>query len=97
MFGMKHYLVNLYQVCSIYAAGAKMALPLVPPGTWPAFNKYLYVSFKQNSGERFRAFWSSYLEVSLANSVEQDQTSLFGAISDLSPYMYMYFACKLNC
>ena len=26
-------------------------------GTWPAFYRYLYVSFKQNSGERFRATW----------------------------------------
>ena len=72
-----------------------MALPLVSLGTWSAFNRYLYVSFKQNSGERFRASWPSCLEVSLENSVEPDQTAPFGAISDLSPYMY--FACKLNC
>ena len=32
-----------------------MALPQVSPGTWPAFNKYVYVGFKQNSGEPFRA------------------------------------------
>ena len=29
------------------------------PGTWPTFNRYLYVGVKQNSGERFRATWSS--------------------------------------
>ena len=35
--------------------GPKLAWPKVSTGTWPAFNRYLYVSFKQNSGERFRA------------------------------------------
>ena len=29
------------------------------PGTWSAFYRYLYISFKQNSGERFRAIWPS--------------------------------------
>ena len=29
------------------------------PGTWSAFYRYLYVSFRQNSGERFRATWTS--------------------------------------
>ena len=29
------------------------------PGTWSAFYRYLYVSFKQNSGECFRATWPS--------------------------------------
>ena len=33
----------------------------VSPGTWSAFNRYLYVSFKQNSGERFRGTWPSCL------------------------------------
>ena len=32
-----------------------MAPPQVSSGTWSAFNRYLYVSFKQNSGERFSA------------------------------------------
>ena len=36
-----------------------MASPKVSPGTWSAFNRFLYVSFKQNSGERFRATWPS--------------------------------------
>ena len=46
---------DLYQACS------KMAPPEVSPGTWSAFSRYLYVSFKQNSGERFRATWPSCL------------------------------------
>ena len=48
IFGMWHDLVNLYQVCS---------------RTWPAFNRYLYVSFKQNSGERFRVAYSALSSV----------------------------------
>ena len=55
IFGMKHHLVDLYQVCSNYAPEGKMAQRQVSPGTWSAFNRYLYVSFKQNSGERLRA------------------------------------------
>ena len=35
-------------------------------GTWPAFNRYLYVSDKQNLGERFRATWPSYLNMQLS-------------------------------
>ena len=31
--------------------------PQASQGTWPAFNRYLNVSFKQTSGERFRANW----------------------------------------
>ena len=50
--------MDLYQSCSNYAPG-----PL--PGTWSAFYRYLYVSFKQNSGERFRATWPSCLLVDL--------------------------------
>ena len=52
IFGMLHHLVDLYQVCSNYAPGAKMAPHQMSPGTWSAFNRYLSVSFKQNS-ERF--------------------------------------------
>ena len=55
IFGMKYHLVNLYQVCSNFAPWAKMALSKVSPGTWSNFDRYLYVSFKQISGERFRA------------------------------------------
>ena len=40
----------------------KLAPPQVSPGTWPAFNRYLYVIFKQNSGERFRASWPGPLD-----------------------------------
>ena len=29
------------------------------PESWSAFYRYLYVSFKQNSGEHFRATWPS--------------------------------------
>ena len=39
----------------------KMVPPQVSPGTWPTFNIYLYVSFKQNSCERLRASWPSCL------------------------------------
>ena len=39
--------------------GPKLAPLQVSTGTWPAFNRYLHVSFKQNSGERFRATWPS--------------------------------------
>ena len=59
IFGMKHVLVDLYQVCSNYALGPKMAQPQLSTGTWPAFNRYLYVSFKQNSGKQFKATWPS--------------------------------------
>ena len=45
-----------YQVCSNNALGAKNGLPQVSPGTWSVFN---YISFKQNSGERFKAAWPS--------------------------------------
>ena len=48
IFGRKHHLVDLYQVCSNYSTGAKN-------GRY----RYLYVSFKQNSGERLRATWPS--------------------------------------
>ena len=34
--------------------GPKSALTQMSPGTWPAFNRYLYISVKQNSGERFK-------------------------------------------
>ena len=43
----------------IMPQGPKFAPPQVSLETWPAFNMYLYVSFKQNSGERFRATWPS--------------------------------------
>ena len=35
------------------------------PGKWPAFNRYLYtcISFKQNSGDRFRATWPTCLSI----------------------------------
>ena len=43
-------------------------MPLVPKmaliqvsGTWSAFKIYIYVSFKQNLGERLRAAWPSCL------------------------------------
>ena len=39
--------------------GLKFVAPQVSPGTWPAFIRYLYVSFKQNLGEQFRASWPS--------------------------------------
>ena len=63
IFGMFYDLVDLYQVCSNDAPGAKIGPPQVSPGTRPAFNRYLYVSFKQNSGERFRATWPSCLTI----------------------------------
>ena len=56
--------MELYQVCSNYAPGAKNGpAPGVTtlPGTQSAFNRYLYVSFKQNFEERFRATWPSCL------------------------------------
>ena len=42
--------------------GPNLAPPQMSPGTWLAFNRYLYVSFKQNSGERFRASWPTCLK-----------------------------------
>ena len=36
---------------------AKLAPPQVLSGEWPVFNRYLYVSFKQNLGEQLRASW----------------------------------------
>ena len=51
IFGMYHHLVDLFQVCSNNALGTKNGLPQVSPGTWSAFNRFQYVSFKQNSGE----------------------------------------------
>ena len=57
IFVVWHDLVDLYQVCSNYAPWAKIGLAHLSPGTWPAFKRYLNVSFKQNSGERFRAKW----------------------------------------
>ena len=51
-------LPSLFKLCHL---GPKLSLPQVLPGTWPAFNRYLYVSFKQNSGEQFSATWSSSL------------------------------------
>ena len=59
IFGMQHHLVDLYKVCSNYAPGTKNGPAPGAPGTWSAFNKYLDVSFKQNSGEQFRASWPS--------------------------------------
>ena len=59
IFGMYHDLVDIYQSCSNYPLGPKLAPPQVSPGTWPALNIYLYVCFKQNSGERLRATWPS--------------------------------------
>ena len=52
IFGMKHHLVDLYPVCSNFAPGAKIG---PTPGVTPAFNRYLYVSVKQNLGEQFWA------------------------------------------
>ena len=43
----------------------KLAPSQVSPGTWPALNSYLCVSFKQNSGERFRASWASCIIINL--------------------------------
>ena len=51
IFGMKHHLVDLYQVSLTYAPGAKKDPAQVSPGTWSAFNRYLYISFKEISGE----------------------------------------------
>ena len=59
IFGMKQHLVDLFQVCSNNALWAENGLPQVSPGTWSAFNRFLYVSFKQNSGERFCAICPS--------------------------------------
>ena len=53
IFGMLLYLVDLYQICSNYAPGVKTGLPKVSTGTWSAISRY--VSFKQKSGERYRA------------------------------------------
>ena len=51
IFGMQHDLVDLYQVCSNYTPlGPKLTPPQVSPGTWPAFNRYLYVSLKKTQG-----------------------------------------------
>ena len=38
-FGMCHHLVDLNQVCSNYAPGAKIALHQVSRGKWSAFNR----------------------------------------------------------
>ena len=66
-----------YLVCSItlwtstkfgqiMPLGPKMAPPQVSPGTWSAFNKYLYVSFKQDSGERlYYSITSAFVQCSL--------------------------------
>ena len=53
-FGLYHSPVDLYQVCSNYAPGRY--------AQWSAF--YQYVSFKQNTGERFMVTWSScYMKI----------------------------------
>ena len=54
--------MDLCEVCSNYAPVAKMALCQVSPGTWSVFYRYLYVNFKQNSGEPLRAIWPSCSE-----------------------------------
>ena len=57
--------MDIYQVCSSCAPWAKIGPPKVSLGTWPAFNRYLYVSFKQNSGEQFRTSWPSCFILSI--------------------------------
>ena len=47
---------NIYQIMPL---GPKLSPPQVSPGTWPYSNRYIYVSFKQNSGEPFRVTWPS--------------------------------------
>ena len=55
IFAMEYHLVDFYQVCSKYAPGAKTGpTPGVTRDIRSAFSRYLYVSFKQNSGERLR-------------------------------------------
>ena len=51
--------MDLYQVCSNYAPAPGS------PGTWSDFYRYLYVSFKQNSGERLRATWPSCYKIDM--------------------------------
>ena len=51
--------LNSTKFVQIMPLGPKLALPQVSLGNWPAFNRYLYVSFKQNPGKRFRASWPS--------------------------------------
>ena len=56
IFGMYHDLVDLYPVCSNYAPGAKIdPTPGVTRDMGSFQQVQLYVSVKQNSGERFRA------------------------------------------
>ena len=64
--------------------GPKSALPQVSPGTWPAFNRYLYVSVKQNSDERFRATLPSCLFI--ANLVLLDLSMAY----DHGEFMYLF-------
>ena len=51
--------MDLFQVCSSNALGTKNGFPQVSLGTLSAFNRFLYVSFIQNSDEQFMATWPS--------------------------------------
>ena len=45
MFGLWHYLMDLCQVfIQTMPLGPKVAWSQVSPGTWPAFNRYLYIT-----------------------------------------------------
>ena len=37
-------------------------------GTWSTFYRYLYLSFKQNTGEHFRATWPSCFALEAQNN-----------------------------
>ena len=60
--------MNLCQVCSNNALWAKNGVSHVSPGTWSALNRFLYVSFKQNSGKRFRAPLGPLVSEAIMNS-----------------------------
>ena len=73
--------MDLFQVCSNYASGDKTA----PIGV----TRYLYVSFKQNSGERLRATrFSSFFSIQVVfDIILSDANDLQGLIRCLRDYL----------
>ena len=72
IFGLKHHLIDLYQVCTNYAPGAKNGPASgVIRDMVSAFNRYLNLSCKQNSDERFRASWSYCFKINFFEKIFQ--------------------------
>ena len=65
IFGMQHHLVDFFQVCSNNALGTKNGLPRVSPGTWSAFNRFLYVNFNKTQVSNLGALGPLVMSTSL--------------------------------